>query len=243
MIIISINHQYEPYFSDTYPVGDDSTGRKKHVHLVLYRDVVHTGFSETVAKKPVAKFFTDNETEIPPRQWTAEMEALVTQQLLEHPVQRYRKITTLGKVVFSVAGSLVMIGIAAIIYTVFVAAPKKEGNRAAFTQLPEVGDRYYGSLFGQDYTTGGKLQAGWVIIESVNTRDSTVQLRLSEDIGEFTFETMSIDHRHFNGPTYYTKFSSDSRKNRFKGVDTDFEFESTVYQNNFDGYKLPAGHE
>ncbi|RQP07783.1 MAG: hypothetical protein EAS52_25975 [Parapedobacter sp.] len=243
MIIISINHEYEPYFNGSYPIDDDSTGRKKQVYLVLYRDIIRTGFNETVVKKPVAKFFGEDEAEIPPRKWTPEMKALVQQQIQENPVQRYRKITTLGKLVFSVAGLLVMVGIAAFVYAVFVSAPKQEGNRAAFTQLPEVGDRYYGSLFGRDYMAGGKLRAGWAIVESVNPQDSTITLCLSEDIGDFTFETMRADHSNFEGPTFHTKFSSGGRKNRFKGVDTDFEFESATYQDNFDAYKIPANHE
>lgn len=243
MIIISINHQYEPYFSGTFPIGNDSTGRKQQVFLVLYRDIARTGFNETVAKKPVIKFFEDNEEEIPLRHWTAEMKALAKQQVVEHPVQRYHKITTLGKLVFSIAGLLMMMGIAAIIYAIFVSAPKKESNRAAFTQLPEVGDRYYGSLFGQDYMAGGKLRAGWAIVESVNPQDSTVTLRLSEDIGDFIFETKQADHSNFKGPSFRTKFSSDGMKSEFKGTDTDFAFESTVYGDKFDAYKLPVNHE
>src|SRR5690606_24685531 len=232
--------EYEPYFNAPYQIDDDSTGRKKQVYLVLYRDIVRTGFSETVANKPITKFFGEDEIEIPARHWTAEMKALAQQQILEHPVQRYRKITTLGKLVFSVAGLLVMVGIAAFIYTVFVTAPKKESNRTAFTQLPEVGDRYYGSLFGQDYMAGGKLRAGWAIVESGNPQDSTVTLRLSEDSGDFTFETKQADHSNFNGPSFRTKFSSDGMKSEFKGTDTDFAFESTVYSDKFDAYKLPV---
>lgn len=243
MIIISIHHRYEPYFSNSYPIDDDSTGRIKQVYLILYRNIVHTAFSETVAKKPVAKFFDENEIEIIPRHWTAEMKALAKQQILEQPIQRYRKITALGKVVFSVAGLLVMVSAAAIIHAIFVSAPKKQGSRAAFTQLPKVGDRYYGNLFGQDYTASGKLQAGWVIVESVNPQDSLVVLRLSKDIGESTFETLTVDHTHFEGPAFQTKFQTDGKGNKFKGIETDFEFESTVYQGDFEAYKLPVNHE
>lgn len=242
-MIISISYQYEPYFSETYAIDDSSTDRNKQVQLVLYRTTVRTGFNETVAKKAIAKFFDEHETEIPKRQWTAQMNALAKQQMLANPVQRHHRITTLGKVVFSILGLIAMVSIAALIYIIFVSAPKSKDNRAAFTQLPEVGDRYYGSLFGQDFMAGGKLRAGWATVESVNPQDSVIQLRLSEDIGDFTFDTKSIDHNNFNGPTFQTKFSSDGRKNRFKGIGTDFEFESTVYKDNFDAYKLPANHE
>lgn len=243
MIFISVNHQYEPYFNGTFPIDDDLTGRKKQVRLVLFRDIVRTGFNETVAKRPTAKFFGIDDVEIHPRQWTAEMKALARQQILKHPVERYHKITTLGKVVFSVAGLLVMVGIAALIYGIFISAPKKAGNRAAFTQLPEVGDRYYGSLNGMDYSAGGKLRAGWMIIESVNPQDSVIQLRLSDAIGDFTFDTEDMDHTNFNGPVFEVKFTTDGRKNKFRGITTDFEFESAVYDDDFNAYKLPADHE
>lgn len=243
MLIISIDHQYEPYFNGSYAVDDVSTDRKKQVLLVLYRDIICNGFSETVAKKPIAKFFDTDDREILPRQWTAEMKALVKQEILHHPVERFHKFTTLAKIIFSLGGLVVMLGVAALIYGIFVSGPKKKSNRAAFTELPVAGDRYYGSLFGQEFMTGGKLRAGWVIIESSNPQDSVVQLRLSEDIGDFTFKPETINHSTFEGPIFITKFSTDGRKNTFTGTDTDFVFESTVYQDNFDAYKLPATNE
>ncbi|MGV3762612.1 hypothetical protein [Parapedobacter sp.] len=243
MIIISTEHQYEPYFNGSYSIDDTSTGRKRPVLLVLYRDMVRNGFSETVARKPIAKFFDTDDKEIPPRQWTSEMKTLVKQEILNHPVERHHKLTVLAKVFFAIGGLVVMVGIAAIIYGVFVSGPKKKSNRAAFTELPAAGDRFYGSLFGQAYMSGGKLRAGWAIVESVNPQDSMIQLRLSEEIGDFTFVPKTMEHDTFEGPIFITKFSSDGRKNTFTGIEMDFVFESTVYNDDFGTYKLPATND
>lgn len=242
-MIISITHNYEPYFNKVVAIEDVSSGRKKDVYLVLYRDIVSTGFNEVVAKKPIVKFFDGDELEIPLKRWTPEMKALARQEMARNPVKRYRRITTLGKVVISVAGVLVMVGIAALIYGIFVSAPQSRRDREAFAQLPEVGDRFFGSLFGQHYMEGGKLQSGWIITESVNPQDSVVRLRLADEVGEFSFDTKSMEHEHFNGPTYRTKFSTDGRKVMFKGVENDFSFESTVYNDNFGAYKIPVANE
>ncbi len=242
-MILLINHYYEPYFNTPIAIDNISTGRKEEVQLVLFRDIVSTGFGESVAKRPIAKYFDDNEVEIPRRQWTSEMVASAKREIQQNPPPRYRKFTILGKGIFFLAGLLVMFAVAAFVYIYFVSAPKMRTNRTAFVELPTVGDRYYGSLFGQDFMVGGTLKASWVIIESVSAQDSVVQLKLSDEIAAFTFETKDVDHTQFNGASFRTKFSTDGNKVMFKGIGSDFGFESTVYNDKFDAYKISASDE
>lgn len=240
MPIIFINRYYEPYFDTTFDIENNATGRKKPIHLVLYQDMTITGFGERVAKQPVAKFFEDEEKEIPRRKWTPEMKAFAANTTRNNPVNPYVKFSWLAKITFSVLGVLLMVGMAALINMVFISGPQEKIKREAFVKLPEVGDRFYGTLFGTDYLVDGMSKATWMIIESVNPQDSTVRLRLASQLGPFTFETKTVEHSDFSGDIHDTKFASNDQKVKFRALNGDFQFWSTVYDNEFDRYKIPA---
>lgn len=240
MPIIFINRYYKPYFDTTFGIENKATGREKSVQLVLYQDMATTGFGERVSKKPIAKFFEDEEKEIPRRKWTPEMKAFASEMTHNNPVKPYVKFNWLAKTTFFVLGILLMAGMAALINMVLVSGPQEKIKREAFVKLPEVGDRFYGTLFGTDYLADGMSKATWMIIESVNPQDSTVRLRLASQLGPFTFDTKTVEHNDFSGDIHDTKFVSNDQKVEFRALNGDFQFWSTVYDNKFDHYKIPA---
>ncbi len=243
MIIISVSHYHEPYFEESVQVENLETGRTETILLVLSRVIVATGFSERVTRKRLVKYYRENNEEIPRRKWTPEMKAMAKEYRLKYLPGRYHRLTRGGKIAVFGGAALLLFAVAAIVYQIYVTSPKILAAQEVFKAMPVPGDRYYGSLLSPEFMPDGKLQASWIIIESVSPADSLVTLRLSDHIGDFTFESLSLNHDAFNGPVFDTKFSIKKYDVQFKGLDNEFLFQSRVYSNNFDASKIPADHE
>ena len=238
---IRVYRDFEPYFDQRVTLTDHTTGKPKEMQFVLYSMITSTAFSRTVAKKPVALFFDlPAQQEIKLRDWTAEMQAHAKKESQDRPVPNAGiKWNLVGKLVFALVGIGIAVGGAALVNAIFIELPHNKEQKAIFLKVPVAGDRYYGSIYGQDYFANGGLQSCWVKVQEMNPRDSTGAIMLSRDISDNTFEPRTKDFENFEEPAIRVKFHTKRGRVTFKALDSDVSFESSVINNRYEDYKIP----
>ena len=243
-MILFIRQERIPYHETTSNLTSAKTGREQHVQLVLYKVVNSMFTQDTTGKKSIAKFFDlNNDQEIPKKMWTEEMHRFAEKEIKNYPVPNPgTKFTNAGKIFFTFSALLFLAIGGYLFYALVFQAPQTKKARAEFLEIPETGDKYYGSVFGEEYRDGG-LKHAWGIVKSVNTAERTAELQLSKEVsGENSFEPMKHDHENFTGKTYQVKYKIDEEKSDvdFHEINGDFSLESSVISGEYSQYKIPA---
>lgn len=240
-MIITYTKRQDKYF-ESYPRLQYRTSGDTNLIFTLDAVSVSTFMAEKTDKKPTARFFMPSGEEIPALQWTGEMQQYAQVQIATHPVSKAgSRFTLAGKIIMTTLSVFFLSVMAYFAYIVVLQKPQNDQSKSAFLTLPNVGDRYFGSLSGGDFSKDGKLKQCWVKVESMQATDSTGEIRLGK-VTEPTFDTKSIDHENFSGPLYRVTFRQHNDKIAFRSSGNDVELSVQVINNNYDNYKIPVNN-